>query len=118
MPLSSKTKMKKARGLKHFCRTLDGLQGSIALFPQGLSEFLFSAGYPHYFEELEAVRGALEDIGLYEAVREAITRSEVLTKEGQYRQAEMLVLEVNRQLSDASGANDDMRRTYKAANDN
>lgn len=110
--------MKDARGLKQFCRTLDGLQASIALFPKGLSEFLFSAGYPRYFEELEAVRCALEDIGLYEAVREAITRSEALAKEGQYRQAEILVLEVNRRLSEASGASEDMQRIYKAANDN
>lgn len=110
--------MRNARAVKQFCRSLDGLQGGIALFPKGLSEFLFTAGYPRYYEELEAIRGGLEDIGLYEVVREAIVRSERLAREGKYDEAEMLVLNANRQLSKASGAEDDLRRMYKAANDN
>lgn len=103
--------------MKQFCRSLTGLQGSIALYQEGLSEFLFTAGYPAHYEELEAVRGGLEDLGLYEVVREAIVRSESLAKEGKYDEAEMLVLDANRKLSEASGLWDDMRRFYKASND-
>jgi hypothetical protein len=109
--------MRNAKAVKQFCDTLNGLQGSIALYPKGLSEFLFTAGYPRYYEEVEAIRDDLEDLGLYEVVRDAITRSEALAREGKYDEAEMLVLEVNRELSKASGAEDDLRRIYKAAND-
>lgn len=109
--------MRNATAVKQFCNTLNGLQGSIALFQKGLSEFLFTAGYPRYYEELEAIRGGLEDLGLYEVVRDAIARSEALTREGKYEDAEMVVLEINRKLSKASGAEDDLRRTYTSAND-
>jgi len=109
--------MRNATAVKQFCNTLDGLQGSIALFPKGLSEFLFTAGYPRYYEEIETIRGGLEDLGLYEVVRDAIARSEALAREGKYDEAEMMVLEVNRRLSKASGAEEDLRRMYRSANE-
>ncbi len=109
--------MRKPKSVKQFCSSLDGLQGSIATFAEGLSEFLLTAGYPRYYEELEAIRPGLEDLGLYGSLHQAITRSETLVREGKYQEAEMLVLEANRKLSKASGAEDDLRRLYKAAND-
>ena len=109
--------MRKPKSVKQFCSSLDGLQGSIATFAEGLSEFLLTAGYPRYYEELEAIRPGLEDLGLYDSLHQAITRSETLVREGKYQEAEMLVLEANRKLSKASGAEDDLRRLYKAAND-
>lgn len=109
--------MRNAKAVKQFCDSLNGLQGSLALYSKGLSEFLFTAGYPRYYEEVEAIRDGLEDLGLYEVVQMAITRSEALAREGKYHEAEMLVLETNRALSKASGAENDFRRAYKAAND-
>ncbi len=109
--------MRNAKALKQFCSSLDGLQGSIATFAEGLSEYLLTAGYPRYYEELEAIRPGLEDLGLYETMHEAIVRSEALVREGKYEEAEVLVLEANRTLSKASGADDDLRRMYKASND-
>lgn len=107
--------MRNTNSVKQFCISLDGLQGSIATFAEGLNEFLLTAGYPRYYEELEAIRTGLEDLGLYETMHEAITRSEALVREGKYEDAEMLVLEANRKLSKASGAEDDLRRMYRAS---
>ncbi|NDY90852.1 hypothetical protein [Ideonella livida] len=103
--------------MKQFFHTLTGLQGGIGLYKEGIDEFLLSHGYPRYKEEVEAIRDGLEDLGLYEVVRGAIDRSEVLVREGQFEEAEMLVLEANRKLSKASGVDDDLRRLYKSAND-
>lgn len=109
--------MRNAKAVKQFCNVLDGLQGGITLFKDGIDEFLLSHGYPRYKEEVETIRGGLEDLGLYELVRDAISRSEALVREGKYDEAETLVLEANRKLSKASGAEDDLRRMYKAANE-
>jgi len=109
--------MRNAKAVKQFCHSLTGLQGGIALFPEGLSEFLFTVGYPGHYEEIEAIRDGLEDLGLYDLVLNAVTRSEALAREGKYDEAEMLVLEANRRLSKASGAEDDLRRIYTSAND-
>lgn len=95
--------------VKQLSASLDGLQASIATFEEGLSRFLLTDGFPMHREEVEAARGGLEDLGLYEAVKDAIDRSELLVRQGQYEEAEMLVLEANRKLSEASGANDDLR---------
>ncbi|MCA0177298.1 MAG: hypothetical protein LCH73_13615 [Proteobacteria bacterium] len=109
--------MRNAKAVRQFCNTLDGLQGGIPMYRDGIDEFLLSHGYPRYMEEVEAIRDGLEDLGLYEMVRDAIGQSEVLVREGKFEEAEMLVLEANRELSKASGVEDGLRRVYKAAND-
>jgi hypothetical protein len=109
--------MRQVRAVKLFCNSLDGLQASIATFSEGLSEFLLSAGYPRYYEEIEAIRSGLEDLNLYEEVKEAIRRSEVLVRAAKYEEAELLVLETSRKVSRLSGAEEDLRHKYTAAND-
>jgi hypothetical protein len=109
--------MRSASAVKQFSHTLDGVQGGITLFKEGIDEFFLSHGYPMLYEELEAIRPGLEDLGLYETMLEVITRSEALVREGKYEEAELLVLEANRQLSKASGAEDDLRRMYTASNE-
>jgi hypothetical protein len=109
--------MRNASAVKQFFHTLAGVQGGITLYKEGIDEFFLSHGYPRLFEELEAIRPGLEDLGLYETMHEAITRSEALVREGKYEEAEMLVLEANRKLSRASGAEDDLRRMYSASNE-
>jgi hypothetical protein len=108
--------MKEAKALKEFFHTLTGLQGGIALFARGDDELLLDCGYPDCNKELEAIRNPLEELGLYELLRDAITQSEILVREGKYEEAETLVLEANRKLSKASGVEDDLRRLYKSAN--
>lgn len=109
--------MRNAGAVRQFFHTLAGLQGGITLFKEGIDEFLLSHGYPRLYEELEAIRPGLEDLGLYEMMHEAIAHSEALVREGKYEDAEMLVLEANRKLSKASGAEEDLRRMYKASNE-
>lgn len=109
--------MRNAKAVKRFSSSLNGLQGQIALFPRGGSEFLFSVGYKGYYEELQGIRDSLEDLGLYEVILGAITYSEMLARDGKYDEAETLVLEANRTLSNASGRDDELRRIYKASND-
>lgn len=109
--------MRNANAVKQFCNTLDGLQGGITLFKEGLDEFLLSDGYPRYYEQIEGIRDGLEDLGLYEEVLSAVRLSESLVREGNDREAVLLVLEINRKLSKASGAEEDLRNMYKAAND-
>lgn len=109
--------MRNVRAVKQFCNTLDGLQGGITLFKEGVDEFLLSHGYPSYYEQIEAIRDGLKDLGLYEEVLGAVKQSEAFVREGKYRDAELLVLEINRKLSKASGAEEDLRKMYKAANE-
>jgi hypothetical protein len=109
--------MTNAKAVKQFCNTLDGLQGGITLFKEGLDEFLLSHGYPRYYEQIESIRDGLEDLGLYEEVLDFVKQSEVLVREAKYHEAELLVLEINRKLSTASGAEEDLRKMYKAANE-
>jgi hypothetical protein len=59
----------------------------------------------------------LEELGLYEVVRDAILDSEALGLAGKYEEAADIVLEATRRLSKASGAEDDLRRMYRSAND-
>ena len=94
--------MRNASTLKQFCNTLDGVQGGITLYKEGIDEFFLSHGYPKLYEELEAIRPGLDDLGLYETMHQAIAHSEALVREGKYEEAEMLVLEANRQLAERS----------------
>jgi len=109
--------MRNARAVKGLCNMLDGLQGGIALFRDGLDEVLLSHGYPRYRAEVEAVRSGLEDQGLYGNVTDALVRPEFLVQEGKYDEAMDLVLDANRKLSKASDAEEDLQRRFKAAND-
>lgn len=109
--------MRNAAAVRQFCNTLDGLQGGISLFKEGLDEFLLSHGYPSYYEQIEAIRDGLEDIGLYGDVLAAVKQSEAFVRDGKYRAAELIVIAINRRLSAASGAEGDLRKLYKAAND-
>src|SRR5205085_526024 len=102
--------MRNAKGVKEFCRSLAGLQASIATFAEGIDEFLLSHGYPEDYKQIEAVRDGLEELGLYEDVLGAVKQSEVLVREGKCREAELLVLEINRKLAKASGADKDLRK--------
>jgi len=105
------------KAVKQFCVELATLQGEIALYPKGFSEYLFELSYPRYRKDLEAIRPGLEDLGLYEIVLEALSQSETLARSGKFDEAEDLVLEANRKLTDASGHSDDLRRMYKASTD-
>lgn len=109
--------MRNAKAVKQFCHSLDGLQASIATFAEGIDEFLLSHGYPEDYKQIESIREGLEDLGLYDDVLGAVKQSEALVREGKYREAELMVLEINRRLSKASGAEDDLRKRYKAANE-
>ena len=109
--------MRNAKAVKQFCHSLDGLQASIATFAEGIDEFLLSHGYPEDYKKIEAIRDGLEDLGLYQEVLSSVMQSETLVREGKYREAELLVLAINRKLSKASGAEEDLRKMYKAANE-
>jgi hypothetical protein len=109
--------MRNARKVKQFCRSLYGMQGGVTLFREGLDEFFLSHGYPLLRKELEEIRDGLEDLNLYEKAVAAIDSSEKLVREEKWHEAQMAILEFNRELSEASGANDDLRSMYRAAND-
>lgn len=109
--------MRQRREVKMLCSNLVGLQGNILLYPKGLSEFLFTVGFELHFNEIEAVRKGLEDLGMYEEVVGSVRESEKLALAGNFDEAAMIILEMNRKLSKLSGAEDDLRRIYTAAND-
>jgi hypothetical protein len=109
--------MRNAYKVKQFCQALDGMQGGITLFREGLDEFFLSHGYPLIRERLSEIRDGLEDLGLYEKAIAAINASECLVRDERWHEAEMSILNFNRELSEASGANDDLRRNYTSAND-
>ena len=111
--------MKVKRSITEFEELLGAAQGGIALYRRGVHEFFLSDGFPRYYEHLEAVRRDLEALGMYERCREALTQAEALIKQGPEHdeEAEMLILNANRALMQASGSYEAMRRRYSAAND-
>ena len=109
--------MKKHQALKQLSNSLEGLQGGLLIFPSGANEFLFTYGYALHYKEVEALKLPLEDLGLYNVIREALVSSEALGHEGKYDEAAKVVLDANRKLFRATGEEDDLRSRYKAVND-
>lgn len=111
--------MKVKRSVAEFERNLGGMQGNLPLYRQGINEFYLSEGFPWIYEQLETVRRDLEALGMYEHCRDALTQAEALIKQGPEHddEAEMLILNANRALMQASGSYEAMRRRYSAAND-
>ncbi len=111
--------MKVKRSVAAFENDLEGMQGGIALYRRGANEFYLSQSYPWIYERLEAVRRDLEALDMYERCRDALTQAEALIKKGPEHddEAEMLILNANRALMQASGSYEAMRRRYSASND-
>lgn len=111
--------MKVKRSVAEFERNLGGMQGNLPLFRQGINEFYLSQGFPWIYEQLEAVRRDLEALGMYERCRDALTQAETLIRQGPEHddEAEMLILNANRALMQASGSYEAMKRRCSAAND-
>ncbi len=111
--------MKIKQSVAEFERNLAGMQAGLALYRRGVDEFYLSQGFPLIYEQLEAVCGDLEALGMYERCRGALTKAEALIKQGPEHdeEAEMLILATNRELMKASGSAEVMRRRYSASND-
>jgi hypothetical protein len=111
--------MKVKRSVAEFERNLGGMQGNIALYRRGVNEFYLSEGFPWIYEQLEAVRHDLEALDMYERCRDALMQAEALIKQGPEHddEAEMLILNANRALMQASGSYEAMHRRYSASND-
>lgn len=111
--------MKPKRSIAQFESYLEGMQGNIALYRRGINEFFLSQSFPLIYERLAAIRRDLEALGMYERVRDALTQAEALVRKGPEHdeEAEMLILNANRALMQASGSYEAMRRRYSAAND-
>ncbi len=95
--------------------TLDGVQGGFSLYRQGINEYFIPYGFVRAHEKLEAAKKDLVALGLYEQCYEALVRAEALAKLGPEhdRAAEMLILNVNRALTHASGTNKAMSRIMR-----
>lgn len=111
--------MKVKRSIVRFENDLEGMQAGIALYRRGVDEFYLSHGFPLIYEQLEAVRDDLEALGMYEHCRDALMQAEALIRQGPERDAEanLLILNANRALMQASGSYEAMRHRYSAAND-
>lgn len=107
------------RSVAAFENDLEGMQGGIALYRRGVNEYYLSQGFPWIYEKLEAIRRDLEALGMYERCRDALKQAEALIKQGPEHddEAEMLILNANRALMQASGNSEAMRRRYSASND-
>lgn len=111
--------MKVKRSIVKFENDLEGMQGGIALYRRGIDEFYLSHGFPLIYRQLEAVRRDLEALGMYERCRDALTQAEALIRQGPEHdeEANLLILNANRALMQASGSYEAMKRRYSAAND-
>jgi hypothetical protein len=111
-----KTKPNRA-AIRRFEDLLESVDGNIALYRRGANEFFLSE-YSMFYEGLEKARRDLELLGMYERCREALERAEELVKLGPENDhdAQMLLLETNRALMQASGTYEAMRRQFSAAN--
>lgn len=101
--------------VREFENELIGMQGGISLYRKGIDEFFVSHGFAIAREKLEAARRDLEALDMYEQCRDALVRSEELVKLGPQHdeEAEMLILNANRALMQASGTFDAMCKKLK-----
>jgi hypothetical protein len=101
--------------VREFENTLIGIQGGFTQYRRGIDEYFVPHGFAIAREKLEAARRDLETLGLYEQCRDALARSEELVKLGPEHdeEAEMLILNANRALMQASGTNEAMRKKLK-----
>jgi hypothetical protein len=101
--------------VKELENELIGMQGGISLYRRGLDEFFVSHGFAMGREKVEAARRDLEGMGLYEQCRDALVRAEELVKLGPEHdeEAEMLILNANRALMQASGTYDAMSKKLR-----
>lgn len=101
--------------VKELENELIGMQGGISLYRRGLDEFFVSHGFAMGREKVEAARRDLEGMGLYEQCRDALARAEELVKLGPEHdeEAEMLILNANRALMQASGTHDAMSKKLR-----
>lgn len=111
--------MKIKKSLAEFERNFGGMQGGLALYRRGVDEFYLSHGFPWIYEQLEAVRRDLEALGMYERCRDALKQAEALIKQDSEHddEAEILIVNANRALMQASGSYEALRRRYSAVND-
>ena len=68
--------------------------------------------------EADELQSKLEKIHMYEPVKTALARSEVLAREGKYDEAEDVILEINRALMRASGTWDKMVKRFPPKDSN
>ncbi|CAM3336663.1 hypothetical protein [Polaromonas hydrogenivorans] len=102
--------------IREFESSLDALQAQIGLCRKGIDETFLIDGFAWYRKKLEAARRDLEVLGMYEQCRDALARAEELVKLGPEHdeEAEMLILNANRALTQASGTHEAMRKKLKA----
>lgn len=105
--------------IARFEGTLMGMAGGVSLYRKGIDEFFLSHGLPRAMEELEAVRGQLEEIQMYGLCRTALIEAEVLVRQGPEcdDRAVELLLQAGGELARASGSFDRLQRRFRAAND-
>jgi hypothetical protein len=95
--------------------TLIAIQGGFTQYRDGIDEYFVPFGFAIGREKLEAARRDLEAMGLYEQCRDALVRSEELVKLGPEHdeEAEMLILNANRALMQASGTHEAMSKKLR-----
>jgi len=95
--------------------TLIGIQGGFTQYRKGIDESFVPYGFAIGRGKLEAARRDLEALGLYEQCRNALMRAEELVKRGPQHdeEAEMLILNANRALMQASGSYEAMSKKLK-----
>ena len=87
---------------------LVGLTGFIFRAKRGNDEL--SMGFTYGRKKLETSVSALQAIGMYESVREAMSKSEALARSGSFDEGAQVLLDMSGLLMEASGTADHMRR--------
>lgn len=101
------------RKIKLFEGELEGLQFLVAHFPrQGEVEILYKATFPRMHEMVGELKAGLNRIGMFDRVHNGLLHTEELVKKGQYEEAQDYVLELNRELMEASGTAEALRKRY------
>jgi len=93
---------------------LEGLQGAISVFVKNDElDVLLESGFRLMRKAAEELKPALHAIGMVERVNDGLALAELLVREGKYKDAEDAVLFMNRELMEASGTMEKLRRRYK-----
>jgi hypothetical protein len=101
--------------VREFENDLEGMLGGLALYRRGIDEFYLSHGFPAIYKQLESIRSDLDTLGMYEGCRDALTQAETLIRQGPQhdQEADTLMLNALRALSQASGSFDAMKKKLK-----
>jgi hypothetical protein len=99
--------------IAEFEDALEGLQSAVVIYPEdGELDTLFDITFPRIRRCLSELSPKLSKIGMFDKVASGLDEIERLARDMQYREGQRCVSRLLRELSEASGTAEALRKKY------